>query len=156
MKRLGFATGMLLTVIFARTVSSEALPPTAVSPAMTQQEQRLASLLAKTNMLVLITPKLTDALAGNMVTLASRKKKVTVVIPSGGASTTSINRMKTAGVKIGLAPTPFKESALATHTFIATGGILQGKRGVNIITDGLVGEEMLMSIKPLLDRVRWY
>lgn len=156
MKRLGFITGLVLTMVFARTVSSEALPPTAVTPAMKQQEQRLATLLAQSTLVVLITPKLTDALADNMVTLATRKKKITVIFPKGGASSTSINRMKTAGVKVGLAPTTFKESALASPTFLATGGILQGKRGANIISDGLVGQEMLMSIGPMLERVKWY
>lgn len=155
MKRYGFIAGMIIAPWVMQTVSGEALPPNPVTAAMVSQEQQLAGLLVQAKTAFLITPRLTDALAGNFAELARRKVSVTVITVKGGVSTKALNTLKSAGVRVGYAPAKFQESAIAATGFIATGGILQGKRGANIIKDRLVADEMIGTFKRMSEHAAW-
>lgn len=155
MKRLGFICGLLAAPFLTHTVSGEALPPIPVTAAMIAQEKTLAQQLAAANTAFLVTPRLTDNLAASFATLAKRNISVTVITVRSGISQKAVMTLKKSGARVGFAPRTFNESALAATGFIATGGILQGKRGANIINDKLVADEMIGTFKDLGKRVSW-
>lgn len=151
----GFSIGIITAGLLSSTVNGEAMAPNAVTAEMVAQEKQMATLLLEAKEAVVVTPKLTDALAKSFAELAARKINIQIAVGPNGVSAASIDLLKKNGAKIGVAPSKFNESAVAATGFVATGGILEGKRGARIIKDRQVAAEMIGSFKALLKYVTW-